>query len=861
MKDFIPHRDSIVQNKSFQVDSPLLEAMVLTMKAPCLVLDKEFRVMFTNQSCKELVHPHSIVGKFIWDSFFIEDEKISNFSILKKLNDHKRFSLQGRMPNQTTRYALEFFPSGLYTFIRIKEDYVVNNESSLKVLTIEEYPDACITLNLQLNIIGWNKSAMKLYGWHKNEVLNKRIDQIIDTLSYDGLNQKQVIEIINQKGKWEGEVVQTNKAGKLIYCQCSFFPLTNPDGKRKGFAMINQNITPKYQIETGINQAEWRFRKITENIPQMVWTTGSDGMVDYFNKRWFEYTGLSEKESYRSQGWVEAIHPNEADTAIKKWVESLFEEIIYETEYRLKRHDGEYRWFLVRGLPLKNEEGKTIRWIGTFTDIDDQKHTEKLIENLKVENEKQSVTLSSLLISSSDSILINDSHKRIHTINKAGIEMLGFPKSKIIGKSPSQLPLPEKSKDKLNTALNHVLEKHSQYRIELTFPKGRHLEFMMNPVVQSGKVTQIISICRDITQRKSEAEKIKQSEEKFKSLVNSINDLVFIIDQNERYQDFFGLLPRKKPEWFNNFINKNALEVFGKKEGEIHQLATQKALKGEKTTYEWTFSGNSTTRFQTALSPIFNGKGQVEGIVGVCRDITAIWELEKRKNEFISLTSHELKTPVTSIKIYLQILLKIAHSAGLSKEFKDHLYKIDNQIGKLNTLISELLDVSKIQEGKISYDFSFFDLNDLVHEVAEDAESNYKTHQIEIIGSIKQPVFGDKNRISQVIENLISNAIKYSPQASKVTLWLSSYEHQCYVTVEDYGLGIDYDNQKRVFEKFFRVTKGDQQTFPGLGIGLYISNEIIKTHCGHFILESDPGKGSKFTFMLPFGTHKKTIQI
>lgn len=185
---------------------------------------------------------------------------------------------------------------------------------------------------------------------------------------------------------------------------------------------------------------------------------------------------------------------------------------------------------------------------------------------------------------------------------------------------------------------------------------------------------------------------------------------------------------------------------------------------------------------------------------------------------------------------------------------------MDAQVNKLTNLIGDLLDVTKIQSGRMQFHEAYFDLNELIEEVVEEIQRTSEKHKI-IKNLVKVENFcGDRERIGQVLTNLITNAIKYSPHADKVIVSTGVKKGNVTLCVEDFGVGIPKDKLERVFEQFFRVSGPKQDTFPGLGLGLYISSEIIKREGGKIWVESEEGKGSTFSFSLPINSNKRKKQ-
>ena len=244
------------------------------------------------------------------------------------------------------------------------------------------------------------------------------------------------------------------------------------------------------------------------------------------------------------------------------------------------------------------------------------------------------------------------------------------------------------------------------------------------------------------------------------------------------------------------------------------------------------------------------GPDKTSLILLAIEDITERKQLEQQKDEFISIASHELKTPITSVKAYAQIL---GHRFQKAEDMKsvELVEKMNVQLDKLTNLIGDLLDVTKIEAGRILYHETIFDFNELIEETVEELQRTTEKHRIskELQPSIT--VFGDHDRLGQVLTNFITNAIKYSPKADKIIVKTVVDEKNVTLYVQDFGLGLSKDDQAKVFERFYRVGGADQNTYPGLGLGLYIASEIIKRHKGRVWVESKLAGGSTFCFSLP----------
>ena len=237
------------------------------------------------------------------------------------------------------------------------------------------------------------------------------------------------------------------------------------------------------------------------------------------------------------------------------------------------------------------------------------------------------------------------------------------------------------------------------------------------------------------------------------------------------------------------------------------------------------------------------------------KEIETRKEAERKKDEFISIASHELKTPMTSIKGYIQ-LLERSLDKNDKETIRTRLRKVQNQVEKLNLLIADLLDISKIESGKLKFNKNYFSFDELLEHIVEIMQQSNQHIKIEKNSNIVGNVFGDEMRIEQVIINFITNAIKYGPDGKEIRITSELRGNEIYFSVRDFGIGMSEEHQKKIFEKFYRIEETSER-FQGLGIGLYICQEIIDRHEGTIGVESTPGQGSEFYFKLPLHPEKE----
>ena len=378
-----------------------------------------------------------------------------------------------------------------------------------------------------------------------------------------------------------------------------------------------------------------------------------------------------------------------------------------------------------------------------------------------------------------------------------------------------------------------------------------HLSRIVPQKDTNGKIIAWIATHTDIDEQKQAAESIRLAEEFSRSVLQSSPDCVKVLNKDGHiiFMNSNGLCQMEIDD-FNIVKNKYWVDIWGEENKSAIEAALVTALNGHTAqlqAYCTTLKGTPKW-WDIIITPIFSSEGTVTQLISVSRDITDRIKLEQKKDEFISIASHEMKTPLTTAKAYLQLL-----EMTLEADEASMLYakKASNAVQRLNNLITELLDASKIQNGRLNYNISTFNFNEMVNNTLEDIKHSFPAHQIIKTGRITQLFGGDENRLQQVIINLLTNAIKYAPKALEILVNVTQDEHQLTVSVTDKGVGMSEKHLNKVFDRYYRVEEHAIQ-FQGLGIGLYISYDIVLRHGGKMWVESEVDKGSTFYFALPF---------
>ena len=390
-----------------------------------------------------------------------------------------------------------------------------------------------------------------------------------------------------------------------------------------------------------------------------------------------------------------------------------------------------------------------------------------------------------------------------------------------------------------------------------------YLNFVYEPFREDdGTISGVIAVATEVTEQVNAKIQLEEAEERARLAVDAVDlgtfDLNLETDEMITSVAFANIFGFEKPVRRDEYV-----KVFHPDDLELRTNAHKQAVIDGKLFYEarviWPNQSIRWTRVEGKV--YYNAEGKAVRILGTLLDVTEQRILQQQKDNFIGIASHELKTPVTSIKAYTQVVERMLIKKGDIKE-AEMVARMDKQLNRLTALIADLLDVTKINSGRMQFNNCEFDFNKLVKELIEDLQPTTERHKLIEELTPMEHIFGDKERIGQVITNLITNAIKYSPHGDKIIIRSSVLDNELTFCVEDFGIGIKKSHLTRVFEQFYRVS-GDnaQHTFPGLGLGLYISSEIIKREGGRIWVTSEEGQGSKFCFTLPVARHKSNTIV
>jgi len=409
-----------------------------------------------------------------------------------------------------------------------------------------------------------------------------------------------------------------------------------------------------------------------------------------------------------------------------------------------------------------------------------------------------------------------------------------------------------------NTELQELLKKsllevsvENPIKFEHSMQIGRdvtYAEVTIN-VIKENRFEEIVLTMRDRTDRKKYEDELLKSKEILSRLIDAniigmaVSNLEGeFIETNDEFLEMLGYTPE---EFVENGLNSE--KITPTEYSDISQSKVKELLeKGYMNIFEKEFFHRNGSKVSMMVAGVMINSEQA---LCLMLDLTPQKNLQQKKDEFISVASHELKTPMTVIKGYLQLLSKkLSHS---KEDYSDFLNIIDFQLNKMNSLVNELHDMSKIESNKLRMNNKNLNLNELVCTSIKEVNPFINSHEIKLIEEVKDIyIKGDIIRLEQVMLNLLTNAIKYSPDGGEILVTVNKDDKSAFISVKDYGVGIPKDLIKSIFTKFFQVEE-KLDLKEGLGLGLYISSEIIKQHKGSISVDSKENEGSTFIVKLP----------
>lgn len=673
-----------------------------------------------------------------------------------------------------------------------EKTFAKEEELLLYKYLVESADSAIIARDLNGIITSWNKAAEELFGYKAHEAIGQHFSIIVPKDNFNEITN--ISKLINRGLQIEDyETIRVKKNGQKIHVIARIYPLLDHDGNVIGTTAFDRDNTEKKKQR---DREKYLLKAQTILSSTLKYNLALKKLAKLFVPELADWSAI---HMVNDNGEPQQITVAHTDPKMVKWAEELQEKVRHEPK---DPNNATYRVIKTGKselYPLITQE--LIR--ATVKKEEDMKLIEKL--------ELKSVMMVPLV---------------------SGKKVLG-------------------SITLVSTDENRLYDKSDlQFAEEI----GR----LAGQTVENARL--YLDAQTEIKKRKKIEDRLRASEVRLRTIFSTVADGITVFDENARVvfvnkavaESSGYLTPQKMLKSPLRWIKQLKVVDENDRPISIKELPGRKAALTGQNAEKIVKSINLKTGEErwaiVKASPMVDNDGAVRGSVSITHDITLAKELERRKDDFIGIASHELKTPITSIKGFVHLLKKEHREYERSYNFLD---RIDKQLNNLTELVQDLLDITKIKSGKLAYKTEKFDISELVQEVISDLQLTTETHKIFLKNGIKSFVNGDKDRISQVLINLINNAIKYSPDADRVDVDLSSIRSGVRIDVKDYGIGISQEEMDKIFDRFYRVKDTKGRTFPGLGIGLYLSREIAQRHKGKIWADSQKGNGSTFHLSLP----------
>ncbi len=687
----------------------------------------------------------------------------------------------------------------------------------------------------------WRKEAHEVLGKKVLEVFPELFDQ-----KYPALLEKVITTGIPHREIESVVYVQGNDGMKKFYLDFEYLPLFENDNSVSGIMITVNDVTSKVEARLLLEDAEERLRLAAEGTGLATWDLNLQTRSIIYSPKLASIFGYPEDTILTHPQMREHIHPDDIQTIVEPAFEKALQTGMYLYEARVVHPDKSVHWIRTQGKVMFDENKQPIRMLGTMRDITAQKINEEDVQRL-----------AAIVQSSEDPIISKRIDGIITSWNDAAQRTFQYTAEEMIGQSILKL-IP---KDKYNEETLIIDKLKKGERIEHFETKRMakdgsliDISLTISPLKNSeGQVIGASKIIRDITKQKIAERLVNESEQKFRLLADSMPQFIWTSDPNGTLNYFSKTVYDYSGLSLNDINNNGWLQIVHPEDREENIKQWMHSIKtGEPFLFEHRFKRHDNEyRWQLSRAiPQRDENGNIQMWVGTSTDIDEIKKHDQQKDDFIKMASHELKTPVTTIKGYVQLLLKM-NSSEKDPFLASSLLTIDKQVYKLTKLITDLLDVTKIETGSLQLNKENFPFAEIVKETAEELETTLQSHKIIFQRHANPVIYADKDRVTQVIINLFTNAIKYSPKATEIFVDIFTEGANVILAVKDYGIGISKEDLPRVFERFYRAAGKDEKTFPGFGIGLFIVNEIVLLHEGKIWVESEKDKGSVFYVSLP----------
>ncbi|APR88519.1 Chemotaxis protein methyltransferase CheR [Minicystis rosea] len=594
---------------------------------------------------------------------------------------------------------------------------------------------------------------------------------------------------------------------------------------------------------------------------QAMWTTSPDGRIVEDSPSWRAFTGQSH-EQMKGNGWLDALHPDDRARAAEVWRVAVASRSQYEVEYRVRRHDGVYRDTVARGMPVLDDSGTVVKWVGLNVDITDQKRAAR-----------ESETYRALVELSPDGIFIH-SEGRVVFANETLAAMLGRPLSSLIGLSHFSLFAPS-CHALIRERIAMIAKSGSVPRVveKMVRADGSQIDVEVAARMMRYEGSDaVIVVARDVSEQKRlEAQQaealcaLAENRARLEAIVEHAPAVIYLKDLegrmqlvNRAYEQVCGI-PRE------HVLGRTDEEIFPEPFASRVRESDRRVIQGgQRVDVEEIsgFEGAEARPYSTIKFPIFDASMQMLGTGGISIDMTEHQNLLKiaeqanrAKDEFLASVSHELRTPLNAILGWARLLRGGALSPAKQARA---IETIERNAVTQTRLIEDVFDISRIITGKLRLSVAPVDLTRLVDSALEAVQTAADAKGVALSAALgaRAVVVGDEDRLLQLVFNLLTNAIKFTAQGGRVEVRVAHEGPCAQIVVADTGRGIRPDFLPHVFERFRQADSSTTRVHGGLGLGLAIVKHIVELHGGTVRAASEgEGRGATFTVTIPTAPH------
>jgi len=731
----------------------------------------------------------------------------------------------------------------------------------------EKVGSSVIVTDLAGKITYWNKRAEEMRGWKSEEVIGKPILDLMPPESRELASA--IMKKVAQSGSWIGEFEVIRKNGTRFPTMSSDTTLEDWNGRMVGIIDVSVDVTERKQMERRLHESEERFRGIAERSFDGIFTTDSKGIYTYVSPAFAKLFGLDPSEmtgkSILERVRLRLESESEQDRFLQIFKDVLSGKSVEASAFQIRRMDGSLAFFEANASPVI-ERGKVTGVEAVVRDITERKQMEKRV----TESEEK---FRGIAERSFDGIFIVDTKGNTTYASPSLYRILGLKPEDVLG-APVTKNLPGAAVPKVVKATGEVLRGGTIEALEVETRKKDgspvFLEVNASPVFGEGhSVVGIQGVVRDVTERNraEEAKRLLASVVQATPVGSVTLDLDgTIIGWNPAAEKMFGysaeeiigssgivLAPRGGAEAAARF--RESIKKLTSSQDELKVEGTGARKDGT----DFDFSADA--------FPIKDAHGKTVRIGSFFTDVTEqkaaedkIRDLQEARSRFILAATHELKTPLVSIKGYAD--LAVSGSLGeLSKPLEHGLSIVGRNVDRMLSLIQELLEIERIENGQVKVLKEVVDMSEVINESVENLKPIMRGKQLEVdlvLPEAAPLVMGDKVRLDEVMDNLLVNAVKFTPEKGKLRVVLTEEAGKVSVSVADSGIGISPTNLQNLFEPFSKIPKSgfvENQAIFGLystGLGLALTKRLVELHGGRIWAESPgEGQGSTFFFSLP----------